>query len=133
MARAPTSARRRWRCTLQRWAGRPAGRAYLRQAAETALRRYAYREAIAHLTPALDVAPDPAGDPGARRHELALHSTLGPAVIVTQGPASPRPSASIRGPKRSVSSSGRRQRSSRCCVDAGFVRPSGANSTPLRP
>jgi len=62
---------------------------YLQQAAVNALTRGAYPEAIAHLSRGLEVLQTLPDTPEHRRLELRLHLTLGPAVIVTQGPASP--------------------------------------------
>ena len=71
--------------------GRDAQRAvpYLQQAAANALTRCAYQEAIAHLSRGLEVLQTLPDTPEHRRLELRVHLTLGPAVIVTQGPASP--------------------------------------------
>jgi predicted ATPase/DNA-binding winged helix-turn-helix (wHTH) protein len=71
--------------------GRDAQRAvpYLQQAATNALRHHAHREAIDHLTTALEIIHTLPDTPEHRRMELHVHLTLGPAVIVTQGPASP--------------------------------------------
>jgi DNA-binding winged helix-turn-helix (wHTH) protein/predicted ATPase len=62
---------------------------YLQQAAVNALTRGAYQEAIAHLSRGLEVLQTLPDTPEHRRLELRVHLTLGPAVIVTQGPASP--------------------------------------------
>ena len=71
--------------------GRDAQRAvpYLQQAAANALTRCAYQEAIAHLSRGLEVLQTLPDTPEHRRLALRVHLTLGPAVIVTQGPASP--------------------------------------------
>ena len=71
--------------------GRDAQRAvpYLQQAAANALTRCAYQEAIAHLSRGLELLQTLPDTPEHRRLALRVHLTLGPAVIVTQGPASP--------------------------------------------
>jgi predicted ATPase len=71
--------------------GRDAQRAvpYLQQAAANALTRCAYQEAIAHLSRGLEVLQTLPDTPEHRRLALRVHLTLGPAMIVTQGPASP--------------------------------------------
>jgi predicted ATPase len=71
--------------------GRDAQRAvpYLQQGAANALTRCAYQEAIAHLSWGLEVLQTLPDTPEYRRLALRVHLTLGPAVIVTQGPASP--------------------------------------------
>jgi DNA-binding winged helix-turn-helix (wHTH) protein/predicted ATPase len=72
-------------------AGRDYWRAvrYLEQTAENALKRHANREAIGHLTRALELLgrlPDCAER---TRRELALQTTLGPALIATKGYTAP--------------------------------------------
>jgi predicted ATPase len=71
--------------------GREYGRAvvYLRQAAENALRRHAYQEAIGHLTRGLAVLPR-LPDTGERvKRELDLQIALGQALTVMHGPGAP--------------------------------------------
>ena len=70
--------------------GRDAQRAvpYLQQAAANALARCAYQEAIAHLARGLELLQTLPDTPEHRQLALRVHLTLGPAVIVTQGPAS---------------------------------------------
>ena len=67
--------------------GRDAPRAvpYLRQAAENALERYAYQEAITHLNQALAVLETLPVSPERTAHEVGVRLTLGPALIVTRG------------------------------------------------
>jgi predicted ATPase len=62
---------------------------YLRQAAENALRRYAYREAIAHLIRGLAVLPRLPESRERAQQELDLQIALGQALTVTQGPGVP--------------------------------------------
>jgi predicted ATPase len=62
---------------------------YLQQAAETALRRYAYPEAIARLTKGLELLSILPESPERTRQELELQLTLGPALMATKGPAAP--------------------------------------------
>ena len=62
---------------------------YCRYAAEQALRRYAYREAVAHLTTALDLLVTLPETPTRVQEELTLHLTLGVALLTLQGHASP--------------------------------------------
>ncbi len=67
--------------------GRDSSRAvtYLRFAAEQAMQRNAYREAIEHVTQALDILARHSDLPERDQHELALQLILGPARLMTQG------------------------------------------------
>jgi DNA-binding winged helix-turn-helix (wHTH) protein/predicted ATPase len=71
--------------------GREYGRAvvYLRQAAENALRRYAYQQAIDHLSRGLAVLPRLPERRERAQQELDLRIALGQALTVTQGPGAP--------------------------------------------
>jgi predicted ATPase len=71
--------------------GRDHGRAvqYLQQAAETASRRYAHREAIAYLRRALALLEAMPDTPELIRQELEVQLALGPALMVTRGFAAP--------------------------------------------
>ena len=71
--------------------GRDAWRAvhYLQYAGENALRRSAYQEAITHLTTGLEVLATLPETPRRTQQELDLQIALGPAFVVTRGPASP--------------------------------------------
>ena len=71
--------------------GRDAWRAvhYLHYAGENALRRNAYQEAITHLTTGLEVLATLPETPRRAQQELDLQVALGPAFMVTRGPASP--------------------------------------------
>ena len=71
--------------------GRDAWRAvhYLQYAGENALRRNAYQEAITHLTTGLEVLATLPETPRRTQQELDLQIALGPAFVVTRGPASP--------------------------------------------
>ncbi len=60
---------------------------YLRQAAVTALRRFAYREALGHLTQGLELLHAGPDSPARARQELDYLLTLGPVLIATQGQA----------------------------------------------
>jgi predicted ATPase len=60
---------------------------YLQQAAETALRRYAYRDATAHCTQGLALLQALPDTPARAQQELDLQVTLGPALIATKGQA----------------------------------------------
>ena len=62
---------------------------YCQQAAENALRRYAYREAIAHLSKGLTLLQRLPDTPERLQQELAVQTTLGPALIATRGMAAP--------------------------------------------
>ena len=62
---------------------------YRRQAADNALQRCAYREAVEHLTTALTILASLPETPDRERAELALLTTLGPALIATRGHAAP--------------------------------------------
>jgi DNA-binding winged helix-turn-helix (wHTH) protein/predicted ATPase len=71
--------------------GREAGRAaqYMQQAAATALSRYAYQEALAHLRRALALVATLPETPARAQQELDLRLALGPALIATQGTTAP--------------------------------------------
>ena len=62
---------------------------YRQQAVENALRRHAAREAIAHLTVALELVHTLPNTTERAQRELALQIALGPALIITQGYAAP--------------------------------------------
>jgi DNA-binding winged helix-turn-helix (wHTH) protein/tetratricopeptide (TPR) repeat protein len=62
---------------------------YLQQAAEKALQRYAYQEAIALLRRGLAVLPKLPVSSERHTHELAIRITLGQVLNVTQGPGGP--------------------------------------------
>jgi DNA-binding winged helix-turn-helix (wHTH) protein/predicted ATPase len=66
---------------------RDGGRAvqYRRQAAQNAMRRHGHREAITHCTAGLEVLATLPQTPERAHHELALHMTLGPALITARG------------------------------------------------
>ncbi|MGE0821249.1 MAG: AAA family ATPase [Candidatus Binatia bacterium] len=61
---------------------------YHHRAAETALERYAYREAIAHLTVGLDLLKGIPDSAQQEQQEIVLCSTLGAALTATEGYAS---------------------------------------------
>lgn len=71
--------------------GRDPGRAvtYLQYAAEQAAQRNAYREAIEHLTQALEFLQRYPDLPEHSAYELGLQAALGPALILTRGWATP--------------------------------------------
>lgn len=71
--------------------GRDPGRAaiYLHFAAEQAMQRNAYREAIEHLTQALEFLQRYPDLPERAQYELNLQATLGLALIMTHGWAAP--------------------------------------------
>jgi DNA-binding winged helix-turn-helix (wHTH) protein/predicted ATPase len=62
---------------------------YLQHAAENATQRHAYREVMVHLTKGLALLQAMPDTPECRRHELAIHTALGPALIATKGYAAP--------------------------------------------
>jgi predicted ATPase len=62
---------------------------YLQQAAETASRRHAHREAIEYLRRALALLEAMPDTPELIRQELAVQLALGPALMVTRGFAAP--------------------------------------------
>jgi hypothetical protein len=62
---------------------------YLRQAAETALRRHAHREAIDYLTTALALLQAQPEAPERAQHELTVQLLLAPAMSFIRGYASP--------------------------------------------
>ena len=67
--------------------GRDADRAlrYLQYAADNALRRSAYTDAITHLTKALALLTGLPESPERAQRELVLQTTLGPALMATKG------------------------------------------------
>jgi predicted ATPase len=71
--------------------GRDAWRAvtYLQYAGENALRRSAYREAITHLTRGLAMLTALPETPERAQQELAMQTTLGPALVAAKGFAAP--------------------------------------------
>jgi predicted ATPase len=71
--------------------GRDADRAirYLQHAADNALRRFAYTDAITHLTKALALLTALPETPERAQREMVLQTTLGPALIATRGYAAP--------------------------------------------
>ncbi len=69
---------------------------YLRLAAEQALRRSGHREAILHLSEALQQLKTARGVDEAERIELSLQAALGPALLLTQGFSSPRAELALR-------------------------------------
>jgi DNA-binding winged helix-turn-helix (wHTH) protein/tetratricopeptide (TPR) repeat protein len=62
---------------------------YLQVAAEQARERSAYREAVLHLTAALELLEETNPSPDRDRAELAFRSRLAPALIATRGWADP--------------------------------------------
>jgi DNA-binding winged helix-turn-helix (wHTH) protein/tetratricopeptide (TPR) repeat protein len=62
---------------------------YLQDAADNALRRFAYPDAIAHLTDALALLTTLPETPERARHELAVQAALGPALMAIKGYAAP--------------------------------------------
>jgi predicted ATPase len=58
---------------------------YRQQASEQALRRYAYREAVEHLTTALELLQTLPETPERARYELALQMALGSAAMAAYG------------------------------------------------
>src|SRR5262249_38104869 len=62
---------------------------YLHYAGEHALQRNAYQEAITHLTTGLEVLKPLPDTPESTQMELALQTTLGPALMARQGFAAP--------------------------------------------
>jgi len=62
---------------------------YLQQAAENAARRYASREAFAHLTKGLALLKTLSVTPERSQQELRLHLALGASLIATKGYAAP--------------------------------------------
>ena len=62
---------------------------YLRQAGENALRRWAYPEAIAHLSRGLEVLQRSPETTARVQHELDIQVPLASALLVTHGPGAP--------------------------------------------
>ena len=71
--------------------GQDASRAvpYFQQAAQNALHRYGYQEAINHLTRALAVLPTLPATPARDQQELSMQTTLGVALMTLQGYSAP--------------------------------------------
>jgi DNA-binding winged helix-turn-helix (wHTH) protein/predicted ATPase len=69
---------------------------YLRLAAEQALRRSGHREAIRHLVEALHQLRTASGVAEPERVELSLQAALGPALLATEGWASPEAERALR-------------------------------------
>jgi len=71
--------------------GRDAGRAvtYLHAAGENALRRWAYQEAMPQLTQGLEILTALPDTPARARLELAMQTTLGRVLMLTQGYGAP--------------------------------------------
>jgi predicted ATPase len=93
--------------------GREPGRAvhYRRQAADTALRRYACREAVEHLTTALVVLQTLPETRERLQHELHIHTTLGAAWMALKGYGAPEVEQPMPAPVYSASRWGRRRSS----------------------
>jgi tetratricopeptide (TPR) repeat protein len=62
---------------------------YLQRAGETAVRRAAYQEAVAHITTGLQLLPHLSDTPDRMQQELRLQLTLGPALISLKGMTAP--------------------------------------------
>jgi tetratricopeptide (TPR) repeat protein len=62
---------------------------YRQQAAKNALQRYAYREAISHLSKGLELHKALPATPAHLEQEIALHISLGLALVATKGYAAP--------------------------------------------
>jgi len=62
---------------------------YRRQAADTALRQHAYREAVSHATRALDLLASLPESPERNEQEIQIQTLLGAATIATYGWAAP--------------------------------------------
>jgi DNA-binding winged helix-turn-helix (wHTH) protein/tetratricopeptide (TPR) repeat protein/type II secretory pathway predicted ATPase ExeA len=75
---------------FRRGGDRERGPKYLQRAAEQALERSAYREAVDHLSAALDLLADSASGADRDRMELALLCRLAPCLIATRGYADAR-------------------------------------------
>jgi predicted ATPase len=63
---------------------------YLQHAAENALHRFAYPDAITHLTNALALLAKLPETPARAQQELDLRMALGPALMVTKGTVAPK-------------------------------------------
>ena len=62
---------------------------HYQHAAENAMRRFGYQEAIVHLSKGLALLATQADSPERAKQEIALQSTLGAASMATQGYAAP--------------------------------------------
>jgi predicted ATPase len=69
---------------------------YLQQAAETALRRYAYREAVDHLSRGVALLQTLPETAERARQELTMHMVLGPALTALKGQAAPEVEGAYR-------------------------------------
>ena len=92
---------------------------YCQQAAENALRRYAYREAITHLSKGLTLLQRLPDTPERLQQELAVQTTLGPALMATKGMAAPEVEQTYARARRSASRQVKRRSSSRSCLARG--------------
>jgi class 3 adenylate cyclase len=62
---------------------------YWQRAGQQAIERSANQEAVAHLTQGLELLADLPDTPERAQQELVMQTTLGPALLVTKGQASP--------------------------------------------
>src|SRR5262249_9788271 len=74
---------------LVRGPGAPRAVPYLQQAAQNALQRHGYQEAIGHLTHGLEVLASLPETPTRAQQELDLQMRLGAALMDTKGYAAP--------------------------------------------
>ena len=96
---------------------------YRRLAAENAMRRWAYHEAIDHLTSGLELLNRLPDTPDRARQELDCQTALGLAVMVTKGFAAPEVGTVYARAADSVNRSARRRSCSRYCgsCDSGIA------------
>ena len=78
-----------WRITIRRPALLAQAIPYWQRAGQRALERSANLEAVAHLTQGLEVLAALPDTPERAQQELALQTTLGPALVATKGFAAP--------------------------------------------
>ena len=88
---------------------------YLQQAAANALRRFAYREVVSHLTHGLELLASLPETPAHLHQELDLQVALGAALMATRDMPPPKWSAPTPGPGNCVSNSATLRTCSRRC------------------
>ena len=88
-ARAGESSPPNWRCTLSKGETTTGRCSILQQAARMPSAGSAHREAISHLTKALELLQTLPDTPERAQQELTLQTTLGPVLMATKGYAAP--------------------------------------------
>ena len=100
--------------------------AYWQRAGQRAIERSAHVEAIAHLTKGLELLKTLPDTPERIQHELALHISLGIALIATKGLCGPGSRTSLCPSARAVSAAGETpQLFPVLCGLVGILSPAG--------